>query len=69
MIDRKIVEMSVPLLLARLCQLGALGDDNALIFRNRAPKRSALHGVTGKAHAWLQDRSFGAGCFGNFRCS
>ena len=54
--------------LARLRQLGPLGDDNVLIFRDRAPKGRHYTARTGTPPTRLQDRSFGAGCLGNFRC-
>ena len=55
--------------LPRLRQLGTLGDDNALIFRGRTPKGRHYTARPGAPPTWRQDRSFGGGCFGNFRWS
>ena len=59
---------SFSLPVARLRQLGPLGDDNPLIFRDRTPKGRHYTARPGGPSTWLQDRSLGAGCLGNFRC-
>ena len=55
--------------LTRLRQLGPLGDGNALIFRDRTPKGRHYTARPGGPPTWRQDRSLGAGCLGNVRCS
>ena len=62
------IDRAAGAVLARLRQLGPLGDDNALIFRDRTPKGRHYTARTGTPPTRLQDRSFGAGCLGNFRC-